>query len=135
MWYTYISHCVFFFNWEKPKKNFWPNCNICQSAMYATCNNMDGPRGYHTKCSKSDRERQISYDLTYMWNLKRWYKQTYLQNRNRLTDTENKLIVTKEKRGAGRDKLGVWDWQIQTVIHKVDKQGYCIAQGNIFNIM
>ena len=21
-----------------------------------------------------DRERQISYDITYMWNLKRWYK-------------------------------------------------------------
>ena len=21
-----------------------------------------------------DRERQISYDITYMWNLKNWYK-------------------------------------------------------------
>ena len=31
---------------------------------------MDGPRGYHTKWSKSDRERQISYDITYLWNLK-----------------------------------------------------------------
>ena len=30
---------------------------------------MAGPRGYHTKQSKSERERQISYD-TYMWNLK-----------------------------------------------------------------
>ena len=30
---------------------------------------MDGPRDYHTKWSKSDRERQI-YDITYMWNLK-----------------------------------------------------------------
>ena len=25
---------------------------------------------YHTKWSKSDRERQILYDITYMWNLK-----------------------------------------------------------------
>ena len=32
--------------------------------------NMDGPRGYQPKWSKSDRERQISYDITYMWNLK-----------------------------------------------------------------
>ena len=24
----------------------------------------------HTKWSKSDRERQISYDIAYMWNLK-----------------------------------------------------------------
>ena len=31
---------------------------------------MDGPRDDHTKRSKSDRERQISYDITYMWNLK-----------------------------------------------------------------
>ena len=27
------------------------------------CNNMDGPRDYHTKRSKLDRERQISYHL------------------------------------------------------------------------
>ena len=32
--------------------------------------NMDGPRDYHTKWSKSERERQIPYDITYMWNLK-----------------------------------------------------------------
>ena len=31
---------------------------------------MDGARDFHTKWSKSDRERQISYDITYMWNLK-----------------------------------------------------------------
>ena len=31
---------------------------------------MDEPRDYHTKWSKSDREREISYDITLMWNLK-----------------------------------------------------------------
>ena len=31
---------------------------------------MDGPRDYDTKRSTSDRERQISHDITYMWNLK-----------------------------------------------------------------
>ena len=36
----------------------------------AICSNMDGPRDYHTKWSKSERERQILYDITYMWNLK-----------------------------------------------------------------
>ena len=34
------------------------------------CNDMDATRAYHTKWSKSERERQISYDITYMWNLK-----------------------------------------------------------------
>ena len=29
----------------------------------AICSNMDGPRDCHTECSKSDRERQISYDI------------------------------------------------------------------------
>ena len=33
------------------------------------CSNMDGPRGYHTKWSKSDKEREILYDITHMWNL------------------------------------------------------------------
>ena len=34
------------------------------------CSNMNGPRDYNTKESKSDRETQIPYDITYMWNLK-----------------------------------------------------------------
>ena len=61
------------------------------------CSNMDGPRDYHTKWSQSDRERQISYDISYMWNIKKYHKWTYLQNRNRVTDVENKLMVTKGK--------------------------------------
>ena len=32
------------------------------------CSNMDATRDYHTKWSKS--ERQIPYDITYVWNLK-----------------------------------------------------------------
>ena len=32
---------------------------------------MDRPKDCHTERSKSDREREISYDITYMWNLKR----------------------------------------------------------------
>ena len=31
---------------------------------------MAGPRDYHPKQSKSERQRQIPYDITYMWNLK-----------------------------------------------------------------
>ena len=44
----------------------------------AICSNMDGHRDYHTSEVKSDRERQTRYDITYMWNLKKWYKWTYL---------------------------------------------------------
>ena len=58
----------------------------------AVCSHMNRPRDCHTKWSKSDRERQISYNITYMWNLK---KGTYLQNRNRVTDVENKLTIIR----------------------------------------
>ena len=36
----------------------------------AICSNMDGPRDYYTKWNKSEREKQMSYDITYTWNLK-----------------------------------------------------------------
>ena len=67
---------------------------------------MDGPGDYHTKWSKSDRERQISYDITYMWNLKnKRYKQTYIQDRNRPTDMENLWWPTGK--GGGGGSLGL----------------------------
>ena len=35
----------------------------------AICTKMDGTRDSHTKWSKSERERQIPYDISYIWNL------------------------------------------------------------------
>ena len=35
------------------------------------CDNMDGSWGHYAKWNNSDRERQIPYDFTYMWNLKK----------------------------------------------------------------
>ena len=37
----------------------------------AICSNMNGPRDCYTEWSMSDREREILYDIPYMWNLKR----------------------------------------------------------------
>ena len=62
---------------------------------------MNGPGDYHTTGIKSDRVRQI-YDITYMQNLKKLHKWSYLPNRDKLTDLENKLTVTKgEMLGEG----------------------------------
>ena len=47
----------------------------------------------------SDRERQILYNFTYMWNLTNKTK----QNINRLIDTKNKLVFA---RGEGGGELG-----------------------------
>ena len=66
------------------------------NAIYS---NEDGPRACHTKWDKLDRERQI-YGITYMWNLKKWYKWACLQKRNRLTDIENKFSYQRVKGGG-----------------------------------
>ena len=50
---------------------------------HATCSNMDGPMDGHTNWSKSDRERQISYDITYMWNLKMIQINLYTKQKQR----------------------------------------------------
>ena len=71
---------------------------------------MDGPRDYYTKWRsqiEKDKYHMISLicDICGMWNLcmsnllKKLYKLPYLQNRNRLTDVVNKLMITKRERG------------------------------------
>ena len=37
----------------------------------ASCDNMEGPGEHYAKWNEPDRETQILYDLTYMWNLKK----------------------------------------------------------------
>ena len=70
---------------------------------------MNGPRDYHTKWTKSKREIQIPYDNHLYVESKLWHKWTYLQNRNRPTDIENKLMVTKGGKEWKRDILWVLD--------------------------
>ena len=67
---------------------------------------MDGPRESHTKWSQLEKDK---YDIAYRWNLKKWYKWTYLQNRNRLTDIENKFMATKVEMGEYIRSLKLMD--------------------------
>ena len=78
---------------------------------------MDGTRDCHTEWSKS--EKQISYINTYMWNLEKWYRWTYLQSRYRDVDVENKCMDTKGEK-VGWDELGDWNWHIHTIMYKID---------------
>ena len=59
-----------------------------------------------SEVSQTEKDKYIWHHL-YVESKKNWYKWTYLQNRNRFTDIENKLMVTKGERGWRRDKLGV----------------------------
>ena len=46
---------------------------------------------------------------------------------DRLTDIENKLMVTKG-RGKGEQQTRGWDW-VQTTMYKIDKQqGYIVGR-------
>ena len=46
----------------------------------------------------SEKERQVPYDFTYMWNLKHKTNEQIKQNRNNLIDTENRLTDSCQKR-------------------------------------
>ena len=45
--------------------------NLKKEGNPATCNNIDELWGCYAKWSKLDKERQILYDLIYIWNLKK----------------------------------------------------------------
>ena len=65
---------------------------------------MDGSGDYHTKWSKSDRERQIPYNIICMWNLKKKKKiqMNLFTKQNRLTDIEKQIYgYQREKAGKG----------------------------------
>ena len=62
---------------------------------------MDEPRAYYTEESKSEREKQISYINTNMWNLERW---SQLKGSNRETDLENRFVDTVGEEEGGTNE-------------------------------
>ena len=63
---------------------------------------MVGPKDCHTKRSKS--ERQIPYDITYMYNLK-YDANELIYKTETDSQTSGRLVVARER--VGRDGLGV----------------------------
>ena len=69
---------------------------------------MDGTRDSHSKWSKSERERQLLYDITYVWNLKYGTKEPIYK-----TETDSQWTLGTDYGCQGRgvrgwDGLGVW---------------------------
>ena len=44
--------------------------SLQKEQIFAFYSNTDSLGGHYAKQNKSDRERQLLYDITYMWNLK-----------------------------------------------------------------
>ena len=93
---------------------------------------MDGPRDYHTKSSKS--ERQISYDITYMQNLK--YDTSELIMKQKQTHRHREQTCGCQGGGCWEgDGVEVWDWQMQTTIYRMDKQqGPTVQHRELYSI-
>ena len=67
---------------------------------------MDALRDYYTKYSS--REIQISYDITYMWNLKRKDTNELIYKTETDSKTqENNLQLPKGKHGGGVGRAGI----------------------------
>ena len=75
--------------------NFFSSHSWKKEWNLAIYNNMYRPTGYYAKWNKSDRERQILYDFTYMSNLKNKRNEQAKQRRNRFIDTENNPVFVR----------------------------------------
>ena len=59
---------------------------------------MHGTGDSHTKCSKSERERQTSYVMiSHMWNQKYDTNELIYKTETDLTDKENRFVVPKRE--------------------------------------
>ena len=79
---------------------------------------MDGPSDDHTKWSHT-KTNIICYHLHVDLKCDTVNLPT---EQNRLTDIENRLVVAKEEGRWGTERLGIWDYQMQTIINTMDKQ-------------
>ena len=104
----------------------------------AIFSNMDGPRKYHTKWSKSDRERpKILRDHQYVESNKNDTKKFVHK-----TETDSKISKTSlwlpKGNAEGRDKLGGRDWHIHTTIYTENgwvTRTCCRAQGTLYSVL
>ena len=68
-----------------------------------------------------------------MWNLK-YDTNELIYKAETDSQTQKSNLWLPKGMGVGRDKLGVWDQQIQTTTYKLDKQGPTVQHSRIENI-
>ena len=66
---------------------------------------------------------------------KTYNKLVNITKKKRLTDIENKLVVTSEEREVGRGNLGVGEWEVQTLGCKIGYKDVLYSTENIANIL
>ena len=84
---------------------------------------MDGPRDDHTKQSKSERRKTNAIYHLYVESKKNDTYELIYKAGTRVTDIENKFIVTKREAGEGRNKLSLrLIYHVHTDTYKTDNQ-------------
>ena len=84
--------------------------------------------------SEVKSERQIPYDITYMWNLKYDTNEPIYETE---TESRTQRIDWWLPRGREWERvgLGVWDQQMQTGIYRMDKQqGPTVQHRELYSI-
>ena len=91
---------------------------------WVICSEVDGPRICHTEWSKSERETQILYASTYIWNLKKANKKNGSEGpRGRRGIKTPMYIMDLRIWGGGSvswDKVREWHGLIYTTKCKID---------------
>ena len=61
---------------------------IKMNTIFAICSNMDGLGGHYAQLNNPERERQILYDITNMWNQKNTTNTNKIQKKKQTLQTQ-----------------------------------------------
>ena len=70
----------------------------------------------------SQKERQIPYDITYVWNQKYGANEPIYKTETDSQTQRTDLWLPRGMGGRERNGLGVWGWQMQTTAFRMDNQ-------------
>ena len=91
---------------------------------FAICSNIDGLGGHYAKWNKSDGERQILYNITHMYNLKKYNKLVNITKKKQ-THRYRKQTSSyqwEERRGEGQNRHSVGKLQNTEVKQSILKR-------------
>ena len=100
----------------------------------AIYSNMGRLERNYPKGNSCDRERETLYDITYMWNLKKYNKPVSITKRCRLSvQRTNQWLPIRRRRGGETQWLGEKEEQI--IGYKVGYEDVLYNTGDIANIL
>ena len=98
---------------------------------FAIWSNMDGLGGYFAKWNKSNRDRQILYNITYILNLKNIPCQWILKKRKRYREQTSGY---QWRKGRDEGRYRGRRLRVQTIMYKLSYRNILYNTENIANI-